>query len=128
MSSVHGINTKPELSVRRILHKLGYRYRLHKKDLPGCPDIVLKKHKKIILVHGCFWHQHPGCKNSTRPKSNKEYWDNKLNANVRRDNVNKLKLMALGWSVLIIWECEAGNPEILASTLKNYFNKEPVIK
>jgi DNA mismatch endonuclease (patch repair protein) len=103
MSSVHGINTKPELSVRRILHKLGYRYRLHKKDLPGCPDIVLKKHKKIILVHGCFWHQHPGCKNSTRPKSNKEYWDNKLNANVRRDNVNKLKLMALGWSVLIIW-------------------------
>lgn len=107
MSKVHGKNTTPELIVRRILFGLGYRYRLHRKDLPGKPDIVLPKHKLVINVNGCFWHGCPYCKRAKiRPASNKDYWNRKLDRNIERDAENKLAVERLGWSVLIVWECE----------------------
>lgn len=106
MSGIKGKNTKPELLLRSALHKLGFRFRIQRKDLPGKPDIVLPKYRSIILVHGCFWHQHLGCKFAYMPKSNVGFWKNKLEGNVTRDQVTKEKLEALGWRVLIIWECQ----------------------
>jgi DNA mismatch endonuclease (patch repair protein) len=99
-------NTKPELAVRRLLHALGFRYRLHRKDLPGCPDIVLPRHKTVVFVNGCFWHQHAGCKRASKPASHQEFWQTKLGRNVERDKENQTKLLGLGWQVLIVWECE----------------------
>jgi len=106
MSLVKSKNTKPELVVRSLLHRMGYRFRLHRKDLPGNPDIVLPKHRTAILVHGCFWHQHPGCKKATLPKQNVEFWTEKLEGNVRRDEEAQRRLRIAGWRVLVIWECE----------------------
>jgi DNA mismatch endonuclease Vsr len=87
---------------------LKYRFRLHRKDLPGAPDIVLPRRRKIILVHGCFWHCHPGCKRATRPANNAEWWAERLDGNVRRDRSNRQRLHRLGWKVLVLWECEIG--------------------
>lgn len=109
MSLIHSSDTKPEVIVRKLLHSLGYRFRLHKKDLPGKPDIVLKKHRTIIFIHGCFWHQHKGCKRSNIPKSNKSYWQLKLENNVKRDKQHKQSLKKLGWKTITIWECETKN-------------------
>src|SRR5215204_5328197 len=106
MSQIKGKNTQPEMLVRKFLHVNGFRYRLHVKNLPGKPDIVLSKYKTIIFVHGCFWHQHPGCKRSTIPKSNQEYWTPKLRRNVERDLKHKIDLEQLGWNVFVIWECQ----------------------
>jgi DNA mismatch endonuclease, patch repair protein len=106
MAAIRGKNTKPEMAVRRFLHSRGYRYRLHKKNLPGIPDIYLKKYKTVIFVHGCFWHQHPNCKYATVPKSNEYFWVPKLKKNVDRDRANIKALKALGCRVVVFWECE----------------------
>jgi len=106
MSKVHGKNTAPELKVRRLLHALGYRYTLHEKTLPGHPDIVFTRRRKAIFVHGCFWHQHPGCKAADRPSSNTGYWQKKLERNIERDLLTTQTLEEKGWKVFIVWECE----------------------
>ncbi|HML88955.1 MAG TPA: very short patch repair endonuclease [Methylomusa anaerophila] len=107
MSKVHSKDTKPELIVRKLLYSMGYRFRLHRTDLPGKPDIVLPKYHTVIFVHGCFWHGCPSCSHGEkRPQSNVEYWDKKINRNIERDQKNAYLLEGLGWKVLIIWECE----------------------
>jgi DNA mismatch endonuclease (patch repair protein) len=105
MSGIRGKNTRPEMIVRRALHKAGFRFRLHKKDLPGEPDIVLPKHKTVIFVHGCFWHKHE-CKYFKLPKTRQEFWSKKLEKNVERDYQHLDALRSLGWNVIQIWECE----------------------
>ena len=109
MSRIKSKDTKPELVVRSFVHRLGCRFRLHRKDLPGKPDIVLPRHKKIIFVHGCFWHQHNCRVGRRQPKSRREYWLPKLQGNVHRDKENRRKLKEEGWKVLIIWECQVKN-------------------
>jgi DNA mismatch endonuclease (patch repair protein) len=105
MASIRGADTSPELFVRKILHSLGFRFRLHHRDLPGRPDIVLPKHKLVIFVHGCFWHQHPGCRYAYSPKSNRSFWRKKLRGNVDRDRRVLSDLQASGWRTVIVWEC-----------------------
>ena len=105
MASIRGSNTSPERAIRVLLHSLGYRFRLHRKDLPGRPDIVLPRHQLAILVHGCFWHQHTGCRYATVPQSNKKFWREKLRGNVQRDSRVLENLSVLGWRTLVIWEC-----------------------
>lgn len=117
MSHVSGKNTKPEIFVRSLLHNLGYRFRLHRKDLPGKPDITLPKHKKIIFVHGCFWHGHTGCPRSKRPATNQKFWREKLDKNIARDKVTVNALKQLGWDVLIVWSCEVKNANKLKDKL-----------
>ena len=109
MSRIRGKDTKPEMIVRSLLHKMGYRFRLHRKDLPGVPDIVLPKYKTVIFVHGCFWHRHSGCKLAYNPKTRVEFWQKKFSDNVKRDQLNIEKLEDMGWSTQIIWECEIKN-------------------
>jgi DNA mismatch endonuclease, patch repair protein len=106
MSKVRSKNTKPEIIIRRRLFALGYRYRLNVVNLPGKPDIVLPKYRTVILIHGCFWHQHPGCKKATIPKTNSDFWRQKLLRNVERDRVITEELKSAGWQVIILWECE----------------------
>jgi len=106
MALVHSKNTKPEIAVRRLVHSLGFRYRLHSKRLPGKPDMVFPSRQKIIFVHGCFWHRHKGCPNTRLPKSRLDFWKPKLEANQARDKKNQLKLKKLGWKILVVWECE----------------------
>jgi len=106
MSGIRGKDTKPELLVRRYLYSRGLRFRLHVADLPGKPDIVLPRFRKIVFVHGCFWHQHAGCKYATLPSSRTEFWASKLSDNVVRDQYQIAALEGLGWGVLIVWECE----------------------
>jgi DNA mismatch endonuclease, patch repair protein len=113
MAGIKGKNTKPELLVRRYLHGCGLRYRLHVRELPGKPDLVFPKYKTVVFVHGCFWHQHPRCKFAVMPASNVEFWKQKLGANRERDQRNKRKLRALGWRVLIAWECQLGEHHLL---------------
>lgn len=105
MSRIRSKNTLPELVVRSLLHRMGYRFRIHQRDLPGAPDIVLPRHKKIVLVHGCFWHGH-FCRLASKPKSNSEYWSEKILRNKARDERNLKALEAAGWKVLELWECE----------------------
>lgn len=106
MSRIRGKDTKPEKIVRSMLHEMGYRFRLHRRDLPGNPDIVLPKYKKVIFVHGCFWHGHKGCPRSKRPTSNKKFWSEKLRKNIERDKQNQKKLKELGWDYFTIWQCQ----------------------
>ncbi|MEC9492170.1 very short patch repair endonuclease [Flexistipes sp.] len=106
MKKIKSKNTEPELLARKALWKMGYRYRLHYKELPGNPDIVLTKQKTAIFVHGCFWHRHEGCINASRPKSNSEYWENKIKSNLDRDKRNQSLLREMGWRVLVVWECQ----------------------
>lgn len=120
MSKVRSTNTRPELIVRSLLHRMGYRFRLHRKSLPGKPDIVLPKYQSVILVHGCFWHGHEGCRRSRRPKSNLDFWDRKLSDNKRRDHAVKEALKSNGWSVLVVWECETKNLEILSQSIADF--------
>ena len=117
MSLIRSANTKPEIAVRKILHSLGFRFRLHKKNFPGKPDIVLKKHKTAIFVHGCFWHQHKGCKRSNIPKTNKSYWVTKLERNKKRDALHKKELKKMDWKTIVVWECEIKTPEKLGKRL-----------
>ena len=113
MSRIRGRDTKPELTIRRLIHQMGYRYRLHRRDLPGTPDIVLSKRKKAIFIHGCFWHQHSdlGCKLARMPKSRLDYWEPKLAGNHRQDQISQARLRELGRGVLVIWECETTHIE-----------------
>lgn len=106
MSSIHGKNTKPELLVRKYLHNRGVRFRLHVKELLGKPDLVFPKYKAVVFVHGCFWHQHSGCKYATTPSSREDFWTNKLSENVARDSYQIAALHGLGWRVFVVWECE----------------------
>ncbi|WP_082517562.1 very short patch repair endonuclease [Variovorax sp. Root318D1] len=119
MSRIRSKDTKPELAVRSILHGLGYRFRLHRKDLPGHPDIVLPRHRKIILVQGCFWHGHT-CRRASKPKSNESYWSTKISGNKARDARNRIALEQQGWTVLEVWECEVRQAENLLTTLKAF--------
>jgi DNA mismatch endonuclease (patch repair protein) len=119
MSRIRSENTRPEKVVRSLLHSIGYRFSLHRRDLPGKPDIVLPKYKTVIFVHGCFWHRHQGCKNTTTPKTNAEFWGKKFSENIARDRKKKSNLEDLGWNVVIVWECETEKPpEELASILQ----------
>lgn len=120
MSRIKGGDTKPEIAVRKILHGLGFRFRLHDKRLPGKPDIVLPRHKKIIFVHGCFWHGHTVCKRSKIPGSNVDFWQAKITANMERDTRNLEALKSLGWNTLVVWTCEKKNG--LEDKLKGFMN------
>lgn len=122
MSGIRGKNTKPEMTVRRVLHAMGYRYRLHARELPGKPDIVFRRRRLAIFVHGCFWHRHPdsSCKLARMPKSRVEFWEPKLEGNRTRDEADVAALMAMGWKVLLVWECQLGNLESLKSTLLQF--------
>lgn len=106
MSKIRSKNTLAEKKARSALHNAGFRFRIHRKDLPGTPDIVLPKHKTAVFVHGCFWHRHEGCRRKTYPKSNINYWERKFNANVLRDKKVQDELVSLGWLVRVVWECE----------------------
>lgn len=109
MAGIKGKNTKPELVVRKLAYGMGFRYRLHRKDLPGSPDLVFSRLKKVIFVHGCFWHRHPGCRFAYTPKSNTRFWLDKLESNMKRDSLALAALDTLGWEVLIVWECETSD-------------------
>lgn len=109
MSRIRSSNTKPEVALRKALHQLGFRFRLHGRRLPGKPDIVLAKHRTVVFVHGCFWHRHEGCKVATTPKSNTEFWVEKFNRNVIRDTAILEQLHDAGWRVIIAWECDLGS-------------------
>lgn len=122
MRSVKRENTLPELAVRRMLHSMGYRYRLHRKDLPGSPDIVLPKYRTAIFVHGCFWHSHDGCRRASVPHTNTDYWIRKFESNKARDTRNVSDLRTLGWKVLTIWGCEVKNHDLLVERLKHAFS------
>lgn len=124
MSRVGQFNTKPEKKVRSLLHHLGYRFRLHQKNLPGKPDIVLPKYRKVIFVHGCFWHLHRGCHRSSIPASNHEFWTNKLTRNKARDKRNIANIRALGWEVLIVWECEIKKLDVLEKKLTTFLKPD----
>ncbi len=110
MSRIRSRNTRPEMVVRSLLHKAGFRFRLHVKGLPGTPDIVLPKYRMAIFVHGCFWHRHPGCRYAYMPTTRRLFWKNKFARNVARDRLARRQLEAAGWRVLIIWECQAEGP------------------
>ena len=119
MSRIRSKDTNPELIVRSVLHRLGFRFRIHRKDLPGRPDIVLPRHKKVVLVHGCFWHGHL-CKIAPGPKSNTGYWSPKIEANRARDDRNRAALQDLGWDVLELWECEIRDLQKTEECLKAF--------
>jgi DNA mismatch endonuclease, patch repair protein len=123
MRRIRSKNTKPELIVRKFVHSLGFRYRLHHKSLPGKPDLVFVGSSKIIFVHGCFWHQHGRCIDSRIPKSRLYYWLPKLSGNVTRDRANRRKLKKAGWKVLVIWDCETSNSDQLGSKIRNFLLK-----
>ena len=118
MAAIKSKNTKPEIKVRQLLHSMGYRFRLHMKDLPGNPDIVLKKYKTVIYVNGCFWHRHPNCKYTSTPKTRTSFWSQKFQSNVERDNKNYIKIKNLGWKYIVVWECELKNKSDLVEKLK----------
>ena len=119
MRRIRNKDTKPELVVRRLLHSRGYRYRLHRQDLPGVPDLVFPSRHKLVFVHGCFWHRHPdpSCKLARLPKSKLSFWKPKLQANRLRDKRNERDLRDMGWQVLVVWECELSNKEQLENIL-----------
>lgn len=110
MARVKAANTRPEMAVRRVVHALGYRFRLHRRDLPGTPDLVLPRHRTVVFVHGCFWHQHDCRRGRTQPASNQGYWGPKLARNVERDGAVRAALEELGWRVVTIWECQVRQP------------------
>ena len=120
MSRIKGRDTMPELAVRRIAHCLGFRFRLYRNDLPGCPDLVFPRFRAVVFVHGCFWHRHHGCRYAYSPKTRVRFWDNKFRSNVARDRRNLDALRELGWRVLVIWECETRDRERVKKRLLVY--------
>lgn len=124
MALVKGKDTKPEMVVRRLVHRMGYRYRLHSRDLPGQPDLTLRSRRKVIFVHGCFWHRHPGCKATRTPKSRVEFWESKFRDNVRRDAAVREALEKTGWQVLVIWECELRDIPQLENQLRDFLDAQ----
>lgn len=121
MSRVRSKNTSPELRVRKAAHALGLRFRLHRKDLPGKPDLVFPKYRIAVFVHGCFWHRHPNCVKTTTPKSSIEMWSAKFKRNIERDAANIAEMSRLGWRTEVIWECETKSPEKLSQRLNSIF-------
>jgi DNA mismatch endonuclease, patch repair protein len=117
MARVRGKDTTPEMVVRRLVHRMGYRYRLHRKDLPGKPDLVLPRHKLVIFVHGCFWHRHAGCSRATMPQTRTGFWEAKFSATVERDRAQAAELTAVGWQVLVIWECDLRDQDRLEKSI-----------
>lgn len=128
MSRIRAKDTKPEMLVRRLVHSMGYRYRLHRKDLPGKPDLVFPSRRKIIQVHGCFWHGHEAenCLDGRRPKSNTSYWNPKIDRNKERDAKNEHALREAGWNVMIVWECETKHPDTLAHRLREFLRQDEI--
>lgn len=124
MGRVGGRDTKPEISVRSAIHRMGFRFRLHRKDLPGNPDIVLPRHRKVIFVHGCFWHGHKGCTRSNRPTTNKGFWNKKLDENIARDRRVQKALRRRGWKVLVVWECQTRQQDKLVSKLRGFLRDD----
>jgi DNA mismatch endonuclease, patch repair protein len=122
MSGIRGKHTAPEMIIRSAAHRMGLRFRLHGK-LPGRPDLVFSKWKTVVFVNGCFWHRHEGCKRTTVPKSNTAFWNEKFDTNVRRDRSNYQRLAALGWRVVVLWQCEISSPETAAERLRRHFRK-----
>lgn len=122
MGLVRGKDSKPELFVRRLVHGLGYRYRLHRRDLPGTPDLVFPGRGKVIFVHGCFWHRHAGCALARLPKSRGEFWLPKLEGNAERDARNARALRRLGWGVMTIWECQLRGTARLTNTIRRFLD------
>ena len=124
MSRISGKNTKPEITIRKIAHSLGYRFRLHKKELPGKPDIVFPKYKKVIFVNGCFWHGHRNCNRSKLPVTNKKFWKEKIENNKNKDKSNYIRLKRLGWDYLVIWQCGIKNKNLenLKRKIINFLN------
>jgi len=120
MSRIRGKDTKPELVVRRLVHSLGYRFRLHRRNLPGCPDIVLPGHRKVVFVHGCFWHMHRCRYGRVKPSTNVKFWEKKREGNKERDR----KLRQQGWKVLVIWECQTKKPEELAGRILGFLEEK----
>lgn len=123
MGRIRGKDTKPEMAVRRLAHRLGFRFRLHRRDLPGSPDLVFPGPRKVIFVHGCYWHRHPGCRLAYEPKSNVAFWKKKFAANVARDEKALADLKGQGWDTLVVWECEAKDSELVASRLSAYLGR-----
>lgn len=122
MSRVRATDSSPEIAVRRLAHRLGYRYRLHQRDLPGCPDLVFSGRRKVIFVHGCFWHRHKGCSLARMPKSHEQFWRPKLEGNAQRDKRNERCLRKAGWGVMTIWECQISNGERLVTRIGRFLN------
>ncbi|TKJ37870.1 MAG: very short patch repair endonuclease [Planctomycetes bacterium B3_Pla] len=123
MSQIRKTNTTPELMVRRIVHRLGYRFRLYRRDLPGCPDIVLPRHRKVIFVHGCWWHRH-NCRYGRRtPKTRQEYWIPKLQGNKERYKRDRRALQVQGWKVLTVWECQTKKLEKVTEKIVNFLTQ-----
>jgi DNA mismatch endonuclease (patch repair protein) len=120
MRHIRSKNTSPELAVRSLVHRLGYRFRLHRKDLPGKPDLVFASRHKVIFVHGCFWHQHSGCREGKVPASRRDYWEPKLKKNQSRDTGNQKLLEDDGWEVLTVWECTLKKPKPLVKALRRF--------
>lgn len=120
MAAIHSRNTKPELAVRKIVHALGYRYRLHDSRLPGSPDLAFASRSKAIFVHGCFWHRHTGCRYSTTPKTRTAFWETKFSSNVVRDRRTRRQLKKIGWAVLTVWQCELKNPKKLTERIDEF--------
>jgi len=125
MSQIKAKDTRPELVVRSLLHRLGYRFRLHRDDLPGTPDIVLPKYNTVIFVHGCYWHRHSACKYAYTPKSRVDFWQAKFDENVARDKRARRALQELGWKVHVVWECETGDLDALAQRLDEVLHSGP---
>lgn len=124
MARVRATGTKPELIVRRVAHGLGYRFRLHRRDLPGRPDIVFPRYRKVIFVHGCFWHGHERCPKAKRPATNSAFWNGKLSRNLERDRENAAALREVGWKVLVVWECETTDREQLAAKISRFLDED----
>lgn len=122
MSRVRNKDTQPEVVVRKLAHRLGLRFRLYRKDLPGTPDMVFPRYRSAIFVHGCFWHQHPGCRRATVPKSNVPKWAAKFERNRSRDTATACALETMGWDVMVIWECETRTEEVLMKKLIDKFD------
>jgi DNA mismatch endonuclease, patch repair protein len=123
MSRIRCKNTKPEMIVRRLVHALGYRYRLHVRDLPGSPDLVLPSRRKVIFVHGCFWHRHRCKYGRPQPETRRDFWEAKLGRNKERDQQNRRVLRQLGWDVLVVWECQTRRPETLIEPILAFLRK-----
>ena len=124
MGRIKGRDTKPEILVRSLVHRMGCRFRVHVRRLPGNPDIVLPRHKKVIFVHGCFWHGHEGCPRAKRPTTNIDFWKRKLAMNMERDKRFKSELQSQGWKVLVVWQCETRKPDELAGKLEGFLHGE----
>ena len=122
MAAVRSTDTGPEMAVRSAVHRLGYRYRLHVRTLPGCPDIVFPARRKVIFVHGCFWHRHSRCRYATDPKTRREFWQKKFDSNVVRDRRAKKALRRDGWNVLVVWQCELKQPQTMVKRLDAFLS------